>query len=72
MITDWSLPEVSGESMPCATRPRFVRALDASNFAEQRSAILKDDHHAVLPGDKQTVIGRIGHDVVPASVPAQR
>jgi len=30
-----------------------------------------DNHHAILPGDKQTVIGWIGHDVVPAPVAAQ-
>ena len=49
-----------------------VRALDAGDFAEQRPAVFIDDHHAILPGDEQTVIGRIGHDVVPAPIPAQR
>ena len=49
-----------------------VRALDAGDFAEQRPAVFVDDHHAILPGDKQAVIRWIGHDVVPAAVPAQR
>jgi hypothetical protein len=49
-----------------------VRTVDASNLAEQRPAVFIDDHHAILPGDKQTVIGWIGHEVVPSPVPAQR
>ena len=50
---------------------RSVRALDAGDFAKQFPAILADHHHAILPGDEQTVIGWIGHDVVPAAFPAQ-
>ena len=49
-----------------------VRAVDAGDFAEQLPGVFVDDHHAILPGDKQTVIGWIGHDVVPAAIPAQR
>ena len=28
---------------------------DAGDFAEQRSAVFSDDHHAIPPGDKQSV-----------------
>ena len=50
-----------GESMACGLRHRsFVRTLDTGNFAEQRPAVFIDDHHAILPGNKQTVIGGSG------------
>ena len=49
-----------------------VRALNAGDFAEQLAVVFIDDHHAILPRDKQTVIRWIGHDVIPAPVPAQR
>ena len=49
-----------------------VRALDAGDFAEQLPAVFIDHHHAILAGDKKTVVGRIGHDVVPTPVPAKR
>ncbi len=48
-----------------------VRAIDAVDFAKQRPAVFVDDHQAILPGDKQTVIGWVGHNVVPAAIPAQ-
>ena len=54
-----------GESVPGRRRQRgSVRALDAGDFAEQRPAVFVDHHHAILPADEQTVIRRIGHDVV--------
>jgi len=48
-----------------------VRALDAGDFAEQSPAVLIDDHHAVLPRDKKTMIRRIRDYVIPTSVTAQ-
>ncbi len=32
-----------------------VRALDATDLAEQRPVVLVHDHHAVLPADEQPV-----------------
>ena len=49
-----------------------VGALDAGDFAEQRAAVRVDDHNPILAGDKETVIGGIGHDVIPAAISAQR
>ena len=61
------------ESVPGGRRDRrAVRAVDAGDFAEQLAVVLVDDHHAILPADEQTVIRRIGHDVVPAAVAAER
>src|SRR5438128_1063084 len=52
---------LGGESMPRSLRHRgSVCALNASDLAEQRPLVFIDDHYAILPGDKQTVIGWIG------------
>ena len=59
------MPRGSGYS--CSVCP-----LDAGDFAEQRSAVFIDYHYAILPCDKQAVIGRVGHNVVPTSISAQR
>ena len=57
--------------MACDIRKRGpVCALDAGDFAEQLSVVFVDHHHASLPANKQTVIRRIGDDVVPTAVPA--
>ena len=59
--------------MPSSFRKRgSMRPLDAGDFAEQLPAVFIDHHHAILAGDKKTVVGRIGHDVVPTPVPAKR
>ena len=61
-----------GEAMTRGGRHRgSMRAVYAGDFAKQFPAVFIDDHHAILPGDKQTVIGRVGHDVVPTAVPTQ-
>jgi len=61
-----------GETMPGRFCHRgSVRAVDAGDFAEEFPAVFIDDHPAILPSDKQTVIGRVGDDVVPAPVTAQ-
>jgi hypothetical protein len=44
-----------------------VGPVDSGDFAKQSSVIFVDDHHAILPGDKQTVIGWIGHNVIPGA-----
>ena len=49
-----------------------VRALNAGDFAEQRPVVFVDHHHAILPADEQPVVRRIGDDVVPAAVAAER
>ena len=72
MTTDWSLPEVANPWPVLSAIGGSVRALDAGDFAEQFAGVLIDHHHAILPGDEDTVIRRIGHDVVPAAVPAKR
>ena len=62
-----------GKSMARAFRYRgSVRAFDAGDFAQQLPAVFIHHHHSVLPRDKQTVIGRIGHNVIPTSIPTQR
>jgi len=60
-----------GEAVSRAVRDRgAVRAFDVGDFAEQLAAILIDHHHASLTRDEQTMIRRIGHDVIPAPVAA--
>ena len=54
-----------------ARHRRSMRALDSSDLSQQLPGIFVHHHHASLPGDEQTVIRWIGHDVVPASVPSQ-
>ena len=51
---------------------RPVRALNARHFAKQRPVVFVDHHHAILPANKQSVSWRVGHDVVPAAVAAER
>ena len=36
-------------------------ALDPRDFTEQGPVLFVDDHHAVLPGNEQPVIGWIGN-----------
>jgi hypothetical protein len=47
-----------------------MRALNAGYFAEQSPFVFIDHHHSILPGDKQTMVWRIGDHIVPAPVPA--
>ena len=49
-----------------------MRAVDPGDLAEERAVVLVDHHHAILPADEQPMIRRIGHDVVPAAVAADR
>jgi len=46
-----------------------MRALNTRDFAKQLPAVFIHHHHAILAADEQAVIGRIGHDVIPASFP---
>jgi hypothetical protein len=48
-----------------------MRTPNSRDLAEQLAAVLVNHHHACLPADEHTVIRRVGHDVVPASVAAQ-
>jgi|HubBroStandDraft_6_1064221.scaffolds.fasta_scaffold150293_2 hypothetical protein len=48
-----------------------TRSLDPGHFAQQGSLVLVDDHDAVLTRDEHPVIGRIGNDIIPASVTAK-
>ena len=49
-----------------------VSAVDAGDFAEQHAGVFIDHHQSILAGDEEAVMGRIGHDVVPAAIPTQR
>jgi hypothetical protein len=51
---------------------RSVRAFDARDFAEKHPTVLIHDHHAVLAADEQSLVRRIGNDVIPAAIPAER
>src|SRR5665213_3904930 len=62
----------SGEAVPGAFRDRgSMRALNACDFAEKRAGVFVDYHHAIQASDKEAVIRRVGHDIVPATVSAK-
>src|SRR5215831_8893105 len=65
---DSSLGAGSGETMSRGVDDRSTMGTaDARHFAEQFAGVFVYDHHPVLPGNEQTMIRRIGHDIVPAS-----
>ena len=70
MTTIWSLPEVANpwpvdSAMAVPWAPLMV-----GDFAEELAVILIDDHDAVLAGDEDAVVGRVGDDVIPGTVAA--
>ena len=49
-----------------------MRAVDASDLAEEFAVGHVDDHDTILPANEDAVLRGIGHDVVPASGSADR
>ena len=51
---------------------RSVCALNAGDFTNERPVVFVNHHDAILAADEQPMIRRIGDDVVPTAVPAER
>src|SRR5438128_12622120 len=48
-----------------------VGSVNAHHLAEKFAVVLVHNHDAILPPDKQTMLRRIGHDVIPSAISAK-